>query len=150
MNMQLAAIVSLAIALAACGPKPDIRVENAWARRAPMIEQKQQSGVNLETGNSAVYATILNNGHAADLLVAAASDAAGAVELHETYEMSGMMMMRSVPNFAVPPGGKLEMKPGGYHLMLLRLKRELKPGEKVGVSLTFEKAGTVSIDAVVK
>jgi len=60
------------------------------------------------------------------------------------------MMMRSVPNFAFPPGGKLEMKPGGYHLMLLRLKRELKPGEKVGVSLTFEKAGTVSIDAVVK
>src|SRR5262249_62387193 len=128
MNMQLAAIASLAIALGACGPKRDIRVENAWARRAPMIEQKQQSGVNLETGNGAVYATILNNGHAADLLVAAASDAAGAVKLHETYEMYGLMMMRSVRNFAVTPGGEIEMKPGGYLLMLLRLRPVLTPG----------------------
>jgi periplasmic copper chaperone A len=58
--------------------------------------------------------------------------------------------MRPLPKFDVPSGGKLEMKPGSYHLMLLGLKQDLKPGEIVKVELTFEKAGQMAVEAPVK
>ena len=150
LGFTFAAIIFLGTA-AACEPsKPEIRAANAWARRAPMLGDSAPSGAASDRGNGAVYATLLNGGKAADVLVAGASESADAVELHESYEMSGMMMMRPVPKFEIPAGGKLEMKPGGYHLMLLRLKRDLKPGEKIKLALTFEKAGQVSVDAEVR
>jgi copper(I)-binding protein len=61
-----------------------------------------------------------------------------------------MMMMRPVPKLGVPAGGKLEMKPGGYHLMLLNLKRQLKAGQVVNLTLVFEKAGRLAVKAKVK
>jgi len=60
------------------------------------------------------------------------------------------MKMRPVPKIAVPAGGKIEMKPGGYHVMLLGLKRDLKPGEKVAVTLKFERGGNVPVEAAVR
>jgi copper(I)-binding protein len=92
----------------------------------------------------------VNSGSAPDDLVAASTDAAKTAELHETYEESGMTMMRPVPKISVPVGGKLEMKPGAYHVMLLNLNRELKPGQVVNLTLTFQKAGKVSAKAKVK
>jgi copper(I)-binding protein len=50
----------------------------------------------------------------------------------------------------VPAKGKTELKPGGYHIMLLGLKQDLKPGEKVPVTLKFERGGEVRVEAVVK
>jgi len=150
-NLGLTLAAVFCLATAACDrAKPEIRAENAWARRAPMLGDGAQPGAPSERGNGAVYATVVNKGKTADVLIAGASEAADAVELHESYEMSGMMMMRPVPKFEIPAGGRLEMKPGGYHLMLLRLKRELAPGEKIKVSLTFEKARQVSVDAEVR
>ena len=149
-GFTFAAIFFVATSAACDRPKPEIRAEGAWARRAPMLGNAVTSGAALDRGNGAVYATVVNAGRTADVLVAGASEAADAVELHESYEMSGMMMMRPVPKFEIPAGGRLEMKPGGYHLMLLRLKRDLMPGEKIKVALTFEKAGQVSVDAEVR
>lgn len=150
LGLALAAIVFVGTAAACERSKPEIRAEGAWARRAPMMGDGAQSGAASERGNGAVYATVVNAGKTADVLVAGASESAEAVELHESYEMSGMMMMRPVPKFEIPAGGKLEMKPGSYHLMLLRLKRDLKPGEKIKLALTFEKAGQVPVDAEVR
>ena len=149
-HVPLAASLFLVTATACDRSKPEVRAESAWARRAPMIGDSAQAGAAAERGNGAVYATVLNAGKTPDVLVAAASESADAVELHETYEMSGMMMMRPVPKFEIPAGGRLEMKPGGYHLMLLGLKHDLKPGEKIRVALTFEKAGQVPVDAEVR
>ena len=125
-----------------------VRIEGAWARRAPMMEGG--SGSMAGSGNGAVYATIINSGSVPDDLVAASSDAAGAVELHESYEESGMMKMRPVSKLGVPPGRKLEMKPGGYHIMLLNLKRDLKTGQVINLMLVFEKAGRIPVKAKVK
>ncbi|MBI4638806.1 MAG: copper chaperone PCu(A)C [Candidatus Rokubacteria bacterium] len=130
--------------------EPRVRLENAWARRAPMMAGDGQAGGKTERGNGAVYVTVVNRGKAADSVVAAATDAADKVELHETYNMSGMMMMRPLPKFDVPAGGKLEMKPGSYHLMLFGLRRDLEPGDTVKVTLTLEKAGALSVDARVR
>jgi periplasmic copper chaperone A len=126
-----------------------IQLDNAWARRAPMIGQETPSDPTA-FGNGAVYVAISNHGSQPDALVAAVTEAATSVELHETVDQGGKMVMRPLPKFDVPAGGKLEMKPGSYHIMLLRLKQDLKPGDTVNLTLTFEKAGLVSVHAPVK
>jgi periplasmic copper chaperone A len=93
------------------------------------------------------FFVVTNAGTTADKLVRAASPVAGAVELHQMAMDGGVMKMRAMASMDVPPGGRLELKPGGYHLMLLDLKQPLKAGDKVPLTLTFENAG--SIDVVV-
>jgi len=97
-----------------------------------------------------VYVTISNHGSEADALLSASSDVATTAELHQTIKQDGKMVMRPLPKFDVPAGGKLEMKPGGYHIMLLGLKQDLKPGETIEVGLNFEKAGRMLVKASVK
>jgi len=139
---SLAALLALAAAPGAAWGQ--VQVHEAWARRAPMMDGAKGGS------NGALYAKLLNAGAQADALLGAATDAAGSVEVHETYRSMGMMMMRPLPKIAIAPGQGVELKPGGYHLMLLGLKRELKPGETVRVTLEFEKAGKVAVDALVK
>jgi len=130
-----------------------IHLDNAWARRTPPMAQQEQGGHGasaLNPHNSAVYVTISNHGSEPDALVAATTDIAAAVELHETIEKGGKMVMQPRPQFDVPAGGTLAMKPGRYHLMLLGLKQALQPGDTVHVTLTFEKAGRMSVEASVK
>ena len=127
-----------------------IRIEGAWARRAPMMKGEAKGDSMAGSGNGAVYLTIVNSGGAPDALLSASSDVAAAAELHESYEESGMMMMRPVAKLGVSAGGKLEMKPGGYHLMLLNLKRQLKAGQVINLTLVFEKAGRLAVKAKVK
>jgi copper(I)-binding protein len=128
-------------------PGAGIRIESAWARRAPMLEG---SAAKAGSGNGAVYAVLVNQGKGPDALISAASAAAGAAEIHETYRDMGMMMMRPVSKLDLPAGRKLELKPGGYHIMLVNLKRELKPGEAVDLTLVFEKAGKIPVRAEIR
>lgn len=101
--------------------------------------------------NSAVYMTIANRTGADDRLVEAAADVARAVEIHETVEENGVMRMRPVQGgLTLPRGGEVALKPGGRHVMLLGLTRELKVGDRFPLELRFEKAGTVSVDVAVK
>lgn len=84
-----------------------------------------------------------------DRLVSASSPAAGTVEVHEHINDGGIMKMRRVDGLAVPGGASVMFKPGGYHLMLMDLKQPLKQGDKVGLTLTFEKAGALVVEAPV-
>lgn len=132
-----------------------IRIENAWARRAPMAPAAAHGGMSGMSGmpapaNGAVYATIRNEGASGDALVSATSSVAEKVELHEVKNEAGVMAMRPIDKLEVPAGGLVEMKPGGYHIMLLGLKRELNPGDSVPVTLTFQKAAPVSVTATVR
>ena len=91
------------------------------------------------------FLTITNSGEE-DRLIAAHSDVAGKTELH-THIMDGdVMKMRQVEAIDVPEKGKVEMKPGGFHVMFMQLKEPLKEGEVFPLELTFEKAGSVTID----
>lgn len=91
--------------------------------------------------NAAAYLTLENHGDLPLRLVGARTPVAERVELHETFmrEVEGkkVMGMRPVPFLEVPPKGRVELKPGGYHFMLLGLKRPLKAGEEVEVYLLF-------------
>jgi copper(I)-binding protein len=95
----------------------DIRVEAAWIREPPP-----------NAATLAGFATLVNG-------VSAESTAAGMVMLHETMMHGDMAMMRDVPELLVPAGGKVELAPGGKHLMLMRMKVALKAGDHVTITL---------------
>jgi len=128
------------------GADSPIRVEDAWARQAPMMPQAG----HMHGGTGAVYVTLQNTGAASDALVGASSEAADVVELHETIREGEVMRMRPVAKLELPAGGVQEMKPGGYHIMLINLKRALRPGDRVPLTLTFTNAAPVSLDVPVR
>ena len=128
------------LAAGADAQEASIKLEQAWVRRAPAVADSK----------TAAYVTILNRGAAPDALVSATADVAQSVELHETRTMSGMAMMERVRKLPVAPGARVELKPGGYHLMLIGLKRALSPGERVTLVLQFERAGAVTVPAEVR
>jgi periplasmic copper chaperone A len=97
---------------------------------------------------SAVYFTILNTG-AADTLLSATGDGFAMGEVHEHIKDGGIMRMRPVEGGLPVPAGTTELKPGGYHLMLVGLTAPLKPGDTLPVILHFEKAGDVVISVAI-
>ena len=102
------------------------------------------------TSVTAAYMTIKSKG-AADTLVSASSPIAGMVQLHEVITEGSSSKMQEKPGgFPVPANGQVELKPGGYHVMLMDLKQQPKEGEKVEITLKFEKAGEIKITAPVK
>jgi periplasmic copper chaperone A len=136
-----------------------IKATKAWARRAPAMgsmggSDKMGSMGGMDKmgggGTGAVYVTLTNSGAQADSLISASSDAAQTVELHEVKNEGGVMKMRPVQAIEVPAKGKRELKPGSYHIMLMGLKQDLKPGDKIAVTLKFEHGGEVPVEAVVK
>lgn len=120
----LAAAVAALLPFAAMAQ--DIAAESAFGY-APAASAKA-------TG---VYMTLTNSGPA-DKLVAAKSDVAMHTELHESLMVDGVMKMRAVEALDLPEGGKIEMKPGGLHVMLMGLNRPLEEGEIVPITLIFE------------
>jgi len=141
--LVVSVVLLAALALAACGGSGGttggITVSDAWARPSPMMERA-----------GAAYLVIQNNGAAEDRLLSVESDIAKTIELHATQESGGMLQMSPVPNIPVPANGRTELKPGGLHVMLIGLNRELKAGDKVQLTLNFEKAGKVPVTAEVK
>jgi periplasmic copper chaperone A len=113
----------------------DLVITQAWSRATP-------GGAKIAGG----YLTIENKGTAPDRLISGAGDVAGKVEIHEMTMDGGVMKMRSLDKgLAIEPGKTVKLAPGGYHLMLMDLKSPLKQGDKVPVTLTFEKAGKVAL-----
>jgi len=93
---------------------------------------------------------IRNMGRTDDALIGAASDVAETVELHETTMEGDMAGMHPVEAIPVPAGGSVTLEPGGYHVMLIGLKQELQTGQMITLTLTFEKAGQITVQAEVR
>ena len=127
--------VALGIGFSHAQTSGAISIEKPFSRATP-------GGSKVGAG----YMTITNNGNAADRLVSASSPAAGKVEIHEMTMQGGVMKMREIPGgLPIEAGKTTSLAPGGYHLMLMELKAPLKKGDKVPVTLTFEKAGKVDV-----
>src|SRR5260221_13238260 len=113
----------------------DLVISQAWSRATP-------GGAKIAGG----YLTIENRGAAPDRLIGGSGDIAGKVEVHEMFVNNGVMTMRPLDKgLAIEPGKTVKLAPGGYHLMMFDLKGPLKQGEKVPVTLEFEKAGKVNL-----
>jgi hypothetical protein len=112
-----------------------INVEQPWARATP---------AGAATG--AVYMTLANKSDIADRLTAVSSDVASKVQIHEMAVVNGIMKMSQLANgLAIPRGASVTLKPGSYHVMLIGLKKQLIEGQTLPLTLTFAKAGTISI-----
>ena len=113
----------------------DLLITQAWSRATP-------GGAKVAGG----YLTIQNKGSAADRLIGGSADVADKVQVHEMATTNGVMTMRPLDKgLSIGPGKTVKLTPGGYHLMLLDLKSPLKQGDKVPVTLEFEKAGKVKL-----
>jgi hypothetical protein len=118
----------------------DLVIDHPWSRATPPAAK---------TG--AGYMTILNKGTTADRLIAISSAAAGRVEVHRMTMDGTIMRMRPVPEgVEIGPGESVKLEPGGYHLMMMDLREPLKQGQKVPVTLRFERAGQVTVDLAVE
>ena len=129
------ATVSLGPAMAEEIKAGDLAIDNPWSRATP-------AGAKVAAG----YMTITNKGSAADRLIGGSTAAAGRVEVHEMAMKNGVMTMRPLTGgLPIEPGKTVTLAPGGYHMMFMDLKAPLKQGEKVPVTLEFEKAGKVNV-----
>lgn len=137
---RIAFVVALAVGLATPVLAQETRagdlvITQPWSRATP-------GGAKV----AGAYLIVENKGAAADRLVGGSADIAGRVEIHEMAMDGGVMKMRALEKgLAIDPGKTVKLAPGGYHVMLMDLKGSLKQGDKVPVTLQFEKAGKVNL-----
>ncbi len=89
-------------------------------------------------------------GATGDRLVSASSDAAGKTEIHTHAMDNGVMRMRAISHIEIGAGKSVELKPGSYHIMFFELKKQLAAGDKIPLTLVFEKAGKVDVQVNVE
>lgn len=96
------------------------------------------------------YLTIENPNTSADKLMSVTYVKASSVQIHEMKMEGDKMIMRDIGSLVIPAKSKVELKPGGYHLMLMGLKEPLNDGEVLAITLQFEKAGKVDVSMPVR
>jgi len=116
-----------------------LRIEHPYVRPTPP---------GARTGGA--YLTIRNTGRDADRLLRVASPVAQASALHSMTMEGNLMKMREVAALDIPGGATVTLATGGYHIMLTGLARPLVVGDKVPLTLTFERAGTIDVPASVE
>jgi copper(I)-binding protein len=140
--MKLLPAITAAALCAALGcAQAATTVADAWARGT--VPQQQASGAFMRI-------TSAEGGK----LIGVSSPMAATVEVHEMKMDGGVMKMGAVPSLELPAGQAVELKPGGYHVMLMGLKQQLKAGDNVPLTLTIEGKGgqkeTLQVTAPVK
>lgn len=129
------AVVTALLALTGTASAARLSVTDAWSRPA--------------VGTGVVYLTLTNGSSQRDALVGARSPIAAHVELHESMStagpMGGIASMQHVRFIAVSARGRVVLRPGGYHIMLIGLKRSLKAAMTFPLELDFEHAGWTTV-----
>ena len=126
--MQRSSIVSVlavSAALLSGTALAQVTVKDAWVRATVAQQKATGAFMQLQSAQDAK-------------LVAAQSPVAGVVEVHEMAMDGGVMKMRAVPSLALPAGKAVELRPGGYHVMLMDLKGQVKEGDTVPMTLVVE------------
>jgi copper(I)-binding protein len=128
-------------ALLAFAAQAQTTVKDPWVRGT--VAQQKATGMFAQITSSS-----------GGKLVSASSPVAGVVEIHEMSMDGSVMKMRAVAGIDLPAGKPVDLKPGGYHVMLMDLKKELKAGEMVPVTLVVEgadkKRESIEVKAAVK
>lgn len=118
-------VIVLSAALLAGAAVAQVTVKDAWVRATVAQQKATGAFMQLQSAQDAK-------------LVAAQSPVAGVVEVHEMAMEGNVMKMRAVSSLALPAGKAVELKPGGYHVMLMDLKGQVKDGDTVPVTLVVE------------
>lgn len=152
--------------LVACGANNvAVQVSDPWVRAAvvtgaamPAAEtetaqshsESSETPMDMAMGSTSAAYMLLRSRGAADTLLGVATDVAEVVELHTVERDGDVMRMRPVPQIDIPAGGTTALEPGGLHVMLIGLRRDLQAGETVQLTLTFANAGEVVVEAPVR
>jgi len=133
--------VSVTAAAASVPAWAQVEVKSAWVRGTVAAQKTTGAYMEISSARDA-------------RLIGTESTAAGAVEVHEMSMDKNVMRMRAVPKLDLPAGKTVELKPGGYHMMLIDLKRPLKKGDTVSLRLKIENkdktVSTVEVKAEVR
>ena len=119
------ALSVLSLSLLASLAHAQVTVSEAWVRATVAQQKATGAFMQLQSAQDAK-------------LVSAQSPVAGVTEVHEMAMDNGVMKMRPIPFLALPAGKAVELKPGGYHVMLMDLKGQVKDGDMVPVTLVVE------------
>jgi copper(I)-binding protein len=146
MPRRVMALLALACgtALAAGAPAQQYKFESLT------IDQPVARATPPGAKTGLVFFSIDNASNRSERLLHASTPVAAGVVLHQMAQSGGMMTMRAVPSLEIGPGMKLELGPGGYHLMLIDLRQPLKVGERFPLILTFQRIGTVTTMVLVE
>jgi copper(I)-binding protein len=118
----------------------NIEIGHPWSRATPPTAQAAGG-----------FLAITNKGTTPDRLIAVRSAASDKVEIHEMKMDGNVMRMRELEKgLEIPPGGTVELKPGGFHIMFMGLKAPFATDARVPVTLVFEKAGSIDIALTVQ
>src|SRR6185312_12977990 len=138
---RTATFLAIAVSLLAASARAedvkagDLVITQGWTRATPG---------GAKTGGG--FLTIENKGSSPDKLVGVSADVAGKIEVHQMATDGGVMKMRPVEGgLTIEPGKTVKLAPGGLHLMMMDLKSPLKQGDRLPVTLQFEKAGKVAV-----
>ncbi|RPI89824.1 MAG: copper chaperone PCu(A)C [Chloroflexi bacterium] len=138
MKRILVVVLVMSFLLGACGAPQGIEVNEAWARPAVQGE------------NGAIYFVIRNHGREADELTGVSSDVADAVEMHESKMDGDVMQMHQLASVPLDADAEITFEPGGLHIMLVGMKRVLKIGDEVEVTLHFKNFEDIHVMVPVK
>lgn len=131
--------ILLALLLIFSNPSDKIKIIEPWMR---VGAQGQATGL---------FFKIENNSDKADTLYKVEFAPAGLVQIHETYDAGNDMMgMREIGQLVIPAKSSVELKPGSYHVMLMKLKQDIKKGYVGECTLYFKGAGKIVIKAEAK
>jgi copper(I)-binding protein len=134
-------LIAVALSFASSAAFAQVQVKDAWVRAT--VPQQTATGAFMQL-TSPTYAR----------LVSASSPVAGVVELHEMTMDKDVMKMRAVPGIDIPAGKGAQLKPGGYHVMMMNLKAQMKEGDVVPITLVIEgadgKRQTLEVKALVR
>lgn len=117
----------------------EVSVEDAYARAVPPGQM-----------NSASFMTLTNSATDNVSLIAANSAIAKAVELHNHISEDGVMKMRQVKQINIPASGSVTLQPGGYHIMLIGLNKDLSEGQEIDLTLQFSDGSNQTLTLPVK
>ncbi len=124
---------------------------NASATSMPgmnMNNSTPMTGMNMGTSSLAGYLVIKNTGSTDDQLLSASADFAGMVMLHKSVvDSNNVATMQDVSSIDIPAGQTVTLQPGGFHIMFMNLKSIPQVGTKVALTLVFQKAGTINVQA---
>ena len=125
--MTLRRLFSILLLILPSLAQADLEFSNAWIRDLPAT-------VPVRAG----YMSIENTGDHKRYIISFQSDAFEKIEIHQTIEEDGLMRMQQLDYLLISAGKKLELQPGGIHLMLINPLREIKPGDEINIWVSFE------------
>jgi copper(I)-binding protein len=137
--VRLSAVITLTLAAILTG------TGGANASSVMIIQAFARASATPTAKSGAAYVSLMNHAAEADRLISAATPVAEMAEIHKSDVVDGIMKMQAAGPLDIPAMGTLEMKPGGYHIMLMGLVAPLKRGDEIQITLTFEKAGQVTV-----